>query len=77
MPEGPKVNRMKETEMNITSTRRRFIEIAPTVCVALFAACSAVIESTYVATAPVTILRFESNEVQGCSGTTKTLEKTQ
>ena len=54
MPEGPKVNRMKEIEMNVTTTRRRFIEIVPTAGVALFAACSAVIESTYSASAPVT-----------------------
>ena len=54
MPEGPKVNQMKEIEMNITPTRRRFIEIVPVAGVALFAACSAVIESTYAATAPVT-----------------------
>ena len=40
--------------MNITTTRRRFIEIAPTAGVALFAVCSAVIESTYAATAPAT-----------------------
>src|SRR5450759_3354580 len=54
MPEGPKVNRMKEIEMNITTTLGRFIEIAPTAGVALFAAGSAVIESTYADTAPVT-----------------------
>jgi hypothetical protein len=54
MPEGPKVNQIKEIVMNITTTRRRFIEIVPVAGVALFAASSSVIEPTYASTAPVT-----------------------
>lgn len=40
--------------MNITTTRRRFIEIAPTAGAALFAVGSAGIQSSYAATPPVT-----------------------
>lgn len=54
MPVGPKVNQLKEIEMNITTTRRRFLEIVPTAGAALFAVGSAGIQSSYAATAPVT-----------------------
>src|SRR5450830_1170464 len=40
--------------MNLTTTRRRFIEIVPVAGVALFATSSLVIEPTYASTAPPT-----------------------